>query len=95
MGERLLTLITELRNLRAFADELPFAVAVTQASPPTRSSSFVDDFVDNESPVVVALDAVPHPARFVRDLVTFASQGTPGWSTVEALLRSIGHDPAR
>lgn len=95
VGERLLTLITELRNLRAFADELPFAVEVTRTSPPTRSSSFVDDFVDNESPVVVALDAVPDPARFVRDLVTFASQGTPGWSTVDALLRSIGHDPDR
>lgn len=93
--EHLLTLITELRSLCAFADELPHVVAVTRTTPPVRSASFADDLVDNESLVVATLGVTPDAARLVRDLVTFASQGSAGWPIVEALLRSIGHVPNR
>jgi hypothetical protein len=92
VGERLLTLITALRSLRTFGDALPHVVTVVRTTPPTGSARFEDDFVDNESRLVEALDVVPDAAQLVRDLVLFASQGTPGWPTVEALLRSIGHE---
>lgn len=93
VGEHLMGMVSGLQNLRDFADELPFAVDAAQRHPPRRTSPFVDDFVDNESRVLAALDVTPNPTRLVHDLVVFASRGTGGWPAVTALLRTIGHHP--
>ncbi|HEY8526227.1 MAG TPA: hypothetical protein VIL48_14750 [Acidimicrobiales bacterium] len=85
-------LVAELARLRDLADKLPHAVAALQAHPPTRSQRFVDDFIDHESRVVAALGTATDPEQFVHDLFTFACQGTPGWPSVVALLRTIGYD---
>jgi hypothetical protein len=89
VNQRLVGLVTELRNLRDFADECPHAVALTRTELPKESRPFVEDFVDNESRVIAALGAAHHPARFVRDLVGFASQGREAWPSVVALLRTL------
>jgi hypothetical protein len=90
VNQRLVSLVTELRNLRDFADKCPHAVAVAQTQPPTKSSPFVEDFIENESRVVAALDITPDPAQLVTDLAAFACQGSHGWPTVIALLHAIG-----
>jgi hypothetical protein len=92
VSHRLVTLVTELRNLRDLADQSPHAVAASKAHLPRRSAPFVDDFVDNESRVVAALGVTADPVQLVTDLVHFASQGRKGWPTVVALLRTIGCD---
>jgi hypothetical protein len=92
VSQHLVGLVTELRALCAFADDLPRAVATARDHPPTRSPAFVNDFVDNESRVVAAVGRVVDPAQLVRDLVAFAAQGSSGWTAVTALLRSIGYD---
>lgn len=88
----LVGMVRQLRRVRDLADELPHAMAASQAHRPTRSPSFADDFVDNARHVIQALAGMPHPDRLARDLLTFASQGSPGWDAVTALLRTIGYD---
>ena len=91
VNQRLVGLVTELRNLREFADQCPHAVKVAQTQPPDKSSPFVEDFVENESRVVATLGISPDPVQLVRNLVTFACRGSDGWPTVIALLHAIGY----
>lgn len=94
--QRVLVLVTELQRLRHLADTVPHAVASARAQRPTRSTPFVDEFVDNESRAIEALGLASNARALVEDLVRFAAQGTPGWDSVTALLRTIGyrHDQA-
>lgn len=94
VSQRLVALVTELRNLRDFADQCPHAVTVATTRPPTRSAPFVEDFVDNKSRVVAVLGVSPDPVRLVTDMVRFAAQGQDGWAAVIALLRTIGYQDA-
>jgi hypothetical protein len=91
VSQRLVGLVTELRNLREFADQCPRAVAVAQTQPPSMSSTFIEDFVENESRVVAALGVSPDPVQLVTDLAAFACRGSDGWPTVIALLHTIGY----
>jgi hypothetical protein len=87
--QRLPALVAELRRLRDLADSNPHAVAATRDHHPTRSKPFVEDFIGTEARLVDALDATAQSDQLVRDLVSFACQGTPGWASVVALLRTI------
>jgi hypothetical protein len=89
--QHLPVLASELKRLRDLADTIPHVVTVSQQHPPQRSKPFVDDFVDSEGRVVDLLDATPCAEQLTRDLVTFAAQGTAGWPSVVALLRTIGY----
>lgn len=85
-------LVAQLGRLRDLADALPHAVAAAAAQPPTLSRPFADDFVDNEGRIIGALGVTPQPDRFLRDLLTFAGQGRAGWTSVLALMRTIGYE---
>lgn len=91
--QHLPALSSELQRLRDLADTIPNAVAASQTHHPTLSKSFADDFVDCESRVIQILDATHRPEQLTRDLVTFASQGSSGWPSVVALMRTIGYEP--
>ena len=84
-------LVSELQRLRDRADALPHAVAAAQTHAPTRSGAFTDDLVDHHARALERLDLIAHPRELVEDLVRFAAMGTPGWPSVTALLRTIGH----
>jgi hypothetical protein len=90
--QHLPVLVSALGRLRDLADTVPHAVAATHAHAPTRSKPFADDFAAHESRAVDALGVTPNAERFVHDLVAFASQGTPGWTSVIALMRTIGYE---
>jgi hypothetical protein len=89
--QHLPALVSELKRLRDLADTIPYLIAASQAHHPTKSKAFADDFVDSESRVIELLDVTPCPEQLTRDLVTFASQGNPGWPPVVALLRTISY----
>jgi hypothetical protein len=89
--QHLPVLASELKRLRDLADEIPHVITVSQQHPPQRSKPFVDDFVDGEGRVVELLDATPCAEQLTRDLVTFAAQGSAGWPSVVALLRTLGY----
>jgi AcrR family transcriptional regulator len=84
-------LVSQLQRLRDLADTLPGALAVARTHPPTRSKPFADDFVGNEGRIVGALGVTPNPDQLVADLLAFAGQGTPGWASVMALMRTLGY----
>jgi hypothetical protein len=86
-----LLLVSELERLRDLADQLPHAVAVARSRPPSRSRALVEEMVDNKGKDFAALEITSHPRELVEDLLHFAAQGTPGWPSVAALLRTIGH----
>jgi hypothetical protein len=90
--QHLPVLVSALGRLRDLADTVPQAVAATRAHAPTRSKPFADDFAAHEGRAVDALGLAPNAERLVHDLVAFASQGTPGWSSVIALMRTIGYE---
>lgn len=89
--QHVLVLVSQLQRLRDLADSLPNAVAAARGHRPTRSQPFLDDLVDNHSRVVGALGLASHPRDLVEDLVRFAAEGTPGWPSVTALLKTIGY----
>jgi hypothetical protein len=93
LRQHLPALASQLTRLRDLADAIPHVVGTSRAHHPTKSKAFVDDFVDSESRVIELLDATPSPEQLTRDLVTFASQGSSGWPSVVALLRTIGYSP--
>lgn len=90
--QHLPVLVSALGRLRDLADTVPHAVAAAGAHAPTRSKPFADDFAAHESRAIDALGVAPNAERFVHDLVAFASQGTSGWRSVVALLRTIGYE---
>jgi hypothetical protein len=90
--QHLPVLVSALHRLRDLADTVPHAVAAANAHAPTRSKPFADDFATHEGRAVDALGITPQPERFVHDLVTFASQGSAGWTSVVALMRTIGYE---
>lgn len=85
------TLAAELQRLRDLADELPHALAATREHRPSRSPAFVDDYVGSRSRQLAALVQVADPEQLLGDLVEFASQGSDGWRSVLALLRTVGY----
>jgi hypothetical protein len=85
-------LVSELRRLRHLAAENPHALEATQVHTPTRSKSFADEFVDNGSRLLDALDVTSRSEQLMRDLVHFASRGDSGWPSVVALLRTVDYD---
>jgi hypothetical protein len=90
--QHLPVLVSTLGRLRDLADTIPHAVAAAGAHAPTRSKPFADDFAGHECRAIEALAMTPNAERFVHDLVAFASQGTPGWTSVIALMRTIGYE---
>lgn len=86
-------MVSQLERLRDLADNAPHAITLARAHAPVASSQFVDDYVNHQGQLVEFLGVTPQPRQLVRDMYEFASQGTPGWSTVVALLRAIGYDP--
>jgi hypothetical protein len=93
--QHLSVLVSALGRLRDLADTVPHAVAAARADAPTRSKPFADDFAAHEGRAIDALGVTPDAERFVHDLVAFASQGTPGWTSVAALMRTIGYESDR
>lgn len=89
--QHLPSLVAELQRLQEFADTVPHAVAVAKAHRPSLSRPFVEDFVDCESGVIDVLGVTPQPMQLLRDLFEFASQGSSGWPSVVALLRTVGY----
>lgn len=89
--QHVLVLVSQLQRLRDLADSLPRAVAAARSHPPVGSRSIFDDLVDNHSRVVEVLKLASHPRDLVEDLVRFAAQGTSGWESVTALLKTIGY----
>lgn len=85
-------LASELRRLSELADTVPHALEASVAHHPTKSKAFADDFVRHQSRLVEALHVTPHAEQYVRDLLAFASQGSAGWASVMALLRTVGFD---
>jgi hypothetical protein len=89
--QHLPVLVSELQRLRDLADAIPYAVAASRLHRPVRSKPFADDFADNEGRAVAPLVRASHARQLVEDLLCFAGQGSPGWASVEALLRTIAY----